>query len=156
MLCELMNSLLGFSELVVSILMLFATVGVAVFAYRISKRQLNLQNYQLKHNLYERRYNIYVELKNDYNDIENYYLTHILKERYDGYNKWYKKYNVQLNFLFDDIVINTANQLKQKLQDAEPEFSTINPKKKIVNEIDSIFIKLRDEIAECLKFKNLK
>ena len=136
MLNSLLNFLLGISELIVSILMLFATIIVAFFAYKLSKRQLNIQNYQLKHNLYEWRYNIYVELKKGYIDIENFYPFHRFKDRSDGYTLWYNKYKDQLYFLFDDSVINSANLLKQKLQKAEPESSEKNPKKEIKDDID--------------------
>ncbi|WP_321370533.1 hypothetical protein [uncultured Draconibacterium sp.] len=143
-------------EIILQCITIVVTICVAVYAYRISKGQFMLQNYQLRHDLYERRYKIYEELMKEFGDNGDGMLFQTLKDKKIGIDLWFNRNGKHLEFLFDDVVMEKVANLQEELRKAKPEFFMDRPNKSVVNIVNESYLILKKEISTNLKFRDLK
>lgn len=155
-------------NIILSFLLLIATIIIAVLASIIAKRQLKLQNYQLKYDLYNRRYEYYEKLKSIYEKIK------IDPERTLNENEYKKlKENAtnELKFIFDDDIVHLFNRIHETLEklcnykvqeivDKESFETGKKPKsserQNIQNEWKEYYIQMMNKIEDLLIIRNLK
>lgn len=146
-------------DLIISILTLAATVGIAFFAYRISSRQLHLQNYQLKYDLYNKRFKYYKKLVDTYPIL----LTGPTSRSKNKNYKWLKeKAKIEMEFIFDDEIVKLFHKINNKIDQLDKitegpkEIFDKNKQQNLQKEWKSLYQILLFKIKDELTIRNLK
>jgi hypothetical protein len=137
------------TSIIIELCMLIATITIALFAYRISNRQLNLQNYQLKHDLYERRYKYYLQFKSIFYPLLNDYV--VLNN--NVYKNLQKASQNELKFLFDQGIVNDSMKIQSFLMNESINSGT--EKIKLLEQRGKLSQELIEKIEDLLTIRNL-
>jgi hypothetical protein len=138
------------TSIIIELCMLLATITIALFAYRISNRQLNLQNYQLKHDLYERRYKYYMLFKSVF---DPFIFDEFVLDNADYKNLQIASKN-ELKFLFDLDIVNIFMQIQTVLLNENK--SSGSEKIEFSKQREKLSQKLIEKIEDLLTIRNLK